>query len=75
MIETRFYEVMDSRGDFIWGGENAREAVTWYRRTPNAGLFVSVWNTTSEDDFRLISDRIEVTPLILATILSEKERV
>lgn len=73
MIETRFYEVMDARGDFIFGGENAHETIGFYRKTPSASVFVSVWDTTSEDDFRLVEDRIEVTPLILATILSEKE--
>lgn len=66
---TQFYEVMDSESDIVWGGESAYEAVEWYNRTPNAKVQVSVWNTESEDDYRLVDSPIEVTQLIRATIL------
>lgn len=70
MVETKFYEVTDSRNDAVWGGENAYDAVEWFRRTADAHVYVSVWDTQTED-FRLITDKIEVTPIIKATLLSE----
>lgn len=66
---TQFYEVMDSESDILWGGESAYEAVEWFRRTPNAKVQVSVWNTESEDDYRLVDHPIEVTQIIRAAIL------
>jgi len=68
---TQFYEVMDSESDIVWGGESAYEAVEWFKRTPNAKVQVSVWNTESEDDYRLVDSPIEVSALIRATILSQ----
>ena len=68
---TQFYEVMDSESDIVWGGESALEAVEWFKRTPNAKVQVSVWNTESEDDYRLVDSPIEVSALIRATILSQ----
>ena len=29
-----FYEVSDSQGIAIWGGENVLEAIDWYRKSP-----------------------------------------
>lgn len=66
---TKFYEVMDSDSDILWGGESAFEAVEWFRRTPNAKVQVSVWNTESEDDYRLVDSPIRVEDLITATFL------
>jgi hypothetical protein len=68
---TQFYEVMDAESDILWGGESAYEAVEWFRRTPNAKVQVSVWNTESEDDYRLVDHPIEVTQLIRAVFLCE----
>mgnify|MGYP003349967964 CR=1 FL=1 len=45
------------------------EAVEWFRRTPNAKVQVSVWNTESEDDYRLVDSPIRVEDLITATFL------
>ena len=73
MLLTKFYEVMDGESDILWGGENAYEAVQWYKRTPNAKVQVSVWNTESEDDYRLVDNVIDITSIIQATILSERE--
>lgn len=67
---TQFYEVMEGN-EIVWGGESALEAVEWYKRTPNAKVQVSVWNTESEDDYRLVDSPIDVTPIIRATLLSE----
>jgi hypothetical protein len=60
---------MDSDSDILWGGESAFEAVEWFRRTPNAKVQVSVWNTESEDDYRLVDSPIRVEDLITATFL------
>lgn len=68
---TKFYEVMDSESDIVWGGESAYEAVSWFRRTPDGKVQVSVWNTESEEDYRLVDNPIEVTELIRATILNQ----
>lgn len=75
MSPTNFYEVMDKYGDLLWGGENVHEAVGFYRRFEGASVFVSTWNTQNEDEYRLITDKIEITPVLAATILNEKERV
>ena len=69
-----FYEVMDSKGDIAWGGASASEAVEWFRRNLNSSVFVSVWNEDDPEEPRLVVDKIEVTNLILATILDERER-
>ena len=68
---TQFYEVMDNESDIVWGGESAYEAVEWFKRTPNAKVQVSVWNTESEDDYRLVDHPIEVSALIRAAILQQ----
>lgn len=70
---VNFYEVMDRKGDIAWGGASAKEAVTWFRRGFNNSIFVSVWNEEDIEEPRLVIDKIEVTNLLLATILNEKE--
>lgn len=71
--EVAFYEVMDRRGDISWGGTNTSEAVAWFRRGLDNSIFVSVWDETTEDPV-LVTDKIEVTALVLATITSEREK-
>lgn len=68
-----FYEVMDRKGDIAWGGASAREAITWFRRGLNNSIFVSVWNEEDEEEPVLVTDKIEVTNLLLALLLSERE--
>ena len=68
---TQFYEVMDSEYDIVWGGESAYDAVEWFRRTADGKVQVSVWNTESEDDYRLVDSPIDVTPIIRATLLCQ----
>ena len=68
-----FYEVMDRKGDIAWGGASASEAVEWFRRGLDNSIFVSVWDETTEDPV-LVTDKIEVTALVLATITSEREK-
>lgn len=69
-----FYEVMDRKGDIAWGGASASEAVEWFRRGLDNSIFVSVWDEQDIEDPRLVTDKIEVTALVLATITSERER-
>lgn len=71
---TNFYEVMDSKGDVVWGGASASEAVRWFRRSLDSSVFVSVWNEDDPEEPRLVTDKIQVTHLILVTIVSEREK-
>jgi hypothetical protein len=71
---TNFYEVMDRKGDIAWGGANGSEAVEWFRRGLDNSIFVSVWNEEDIEEPVLVTDKIEVTTLVLATITSERER-
>ena len=69
-----FYEVMDRKGDIAWGGASASEAVEWFRRGLDNSIFVSVWNEEDPEEPYLITDKIELTAIILATITSEREK-
>lgn len=69
-----FYEVMDRKGDIAWGGASASEAVEWFRRGLDNSIFVSVWNEEDVEDPKLVTDKIEITAVILATITSEREK-
>ena len=71
---VNFYEVMDRKGDIAWGGASASEAVEWFRRGLDNSIFVSVWNEDDPEEPRLVTDKIEVTALVLATITSEREK-
>lgn len=71
---VNFYEVMNAHGDIAWGGASASEAVEWYRRSLDCSIFVSVWNEEDIEEPVLVTDKIEVTALVLAAITSEKER-
>lgn len=69
-----FYEVMDRKGDIAWGGASASEAIEWFRRGLDNSIFVSVWDESDSEDPRLVTDKIEVSALVLATITSERSR-
>ena len=71
---SNFYEVMDSKGDIVWGGASASEAVRWFRRSLDSSVFVSVWDEDDPEEPRLVTDKIQVTHLILVTIVSEREK-
>lgn len=71
---TNFYEVMDRKGDIAWGGASPSEAVEWFRRGLDNAIFVSVWNEEDIEEPVLVTDKIEVTNLVLATITSEREK-
>jgi hypothetical protein len=65
---------MDRKGDIAWGGASVTDAVEWFRRGLDNSIFVSVWNEEDIEEPILVTDKIEVTTLVLATITSERSR-
>jgi len=74
MKPVNFYEVQDHKGEVAWGGASALQAVEWLRRGLDNSIYVSVWDETDIEEPKLITDKIEVTKLVLATIMDERER-
>ena len=74
MKAVNFYEVQSHRGDVEWGGASALQAVEWFRRGLDNSIYVSVWDEEDIEEPRLITDKIEVTSLVLATIMNEREK-
>jgi hypothetical protein len=73
MKPVKFYEITEKEGqDAVWGGVNATEAVEWFRRGLDRRVFVSIWNEEDPEEPVLMVDKIEVSTLILATIISER---
>jgi hypothetical protein len=69
-----FYEVTDAQSIAIWGGESPQEALDWYRRSPTGSkIWVSQYEA-DEEDAKLVLDLIEITPIVLATILDSVDR-
>ena len=66
-----FYEVADRRSDSMWGGASASEAVEWFRRGLDNSIYVSVWNEEDIEEPKLVIDKIDITKIILATIVGE----
>jgi hypothetical protein len=75
MVLTNFYEVMSHKGDVAWGGASPSEAVEWFRRGLDNSIFVSVWNEEDIEEPVLVTDKIDITAVLLATITSERARV
>jgi hypothetical protein len=69
-----FYEIQDRKGEVQTGTASASEAVEWFRRGLDNTIFVSVWDEQDSEEPRLITDKINVTALVLATITSEREK-
>ena len=68
------YEISDSQDIAIWGGEDPTSALAWYRSAPNGSkIWVSGW-LADEEDAKLISEPVEITPIVLATIANCMER-
>jgi hypothetical protein len=74
MKAVNFYEVQDRKGDVAWGGISALQAVEWFRRGLDNSIYVSVWDEEDIEEPRLITDKIEVTNLVLASFMDERER-
>jgi hypothetical protein len=69
MSGKNFYTVRDSKGEAIYGGESAREAVDFFRRNISARISASVWEGEGED-IHLTIESIDITPIVLHTIVS-----
>jgi len=68
------YEISDSQDIAIWGGEDPTSALAWYRSSPpDSKIYVSGW-LADEEDAKLISEPVEITPRVLATIADCMER-
>jgi hypothetical protein len=68
--EVAFYEVMDRKGDIAWGGSAASEAITWFRKGLDSSIFVSVWDESNGEDPVLVTDKIDITNVVLASLMS-----
>ena len=68
-----FYEV-SRKGDTVWGGASESEAVEWFRRNLDNSIYVSVWNEEDIEEPKLVIDKIDITKLVLTTIVSERGR-
>ena len=61
---VKFYEVCDQQGNAVWGGTSTIEALEWFRRALDRKVYVSVWNEDDPEEPRLVTDKIEVTPMM-----------
>ena len=68
---TNFYEVADRKGEIAWGGASAIDAIEWFRRGLENSIYVSVWNEEDIEEPKLVIDKIDITKIILATIVGE----
>jgi len=71
---TNFYEVVDRKGEIAWGGASAIDAIEWFRRGLDNSIYVSVWNEEDIEEPKLVIDKIDITKLVLTTIVSERGR-
>ena len=68
------YEISDANNIAIWGGEDPVSALGWYRNSPpDSKIYVSGW-LADEEDAKLISEPVEITSIVLATIADCMER-
>lgn len=74
MKPTNFYEVADHRGDAMWGGISALSAIEWFDKGLDRKVYVSVWDEEDIEEPRLLIDKIDVTNLVLATMMNEMEK-
>jgi hypothetical protein len=63
-----FYEIVDEKGQAIWGGNSANEAIEYLRRSPiNCRVLVSGWDS-DEEDAHLVGQSLDVTKIIFAAL-------
>jgi hypothetical protein len=61
---------MDRKGDIAWGGSAASEAITWFRKGLDSAILVSVWDESNGEDPVLVTDKIDITNVVLAALMS-----
>ena len=74
MKPTIFYEVFDNKMNVEYGSASASEAIAWFRRGLDKTITLSIWDEEDAEDFKLITDRVDATPLVLAALTSERAR-
>jgi hypothetical protein len=73
MTLVNFYEVCDKQGNAVWGGVSTLQAVEWLAREADYRLYVSVWSEDDPEEPVLITDKINITDVVLATRLNERD--
>ena len=68
-----FYEV-SRKGDVAWAGASESEAIEWFRRNLDNYIYVSVWDEEDIEEPKLVTDKIDITKMVLSTIVSERGR-
>ncbi len=60
------YEVVNTQGSALWGGEDEGEALKWLRLNlaDKARLLVSAWDS-DEEDAHLVGQSIDITGVVL----------
>jgi len=67
------YEVVDSTGTPLWGGESGYEAVKQFRNSPiNCRLLVSGWDSDAEDA-HLVGQPLDITSAVVSAIAFTKQ--
>jgi len=62
------YEVVDSTGTPLWGGESGYEAIIQFRNSPvNCRILVSAWDSYAEDA-HLVGQPIDITSAVVSAI-------
>ena len=69
-----FYEVFDNKMNVEYGSASASEAIAWFRRGLDKTITLSIWDEEDPEDFKLITDRVDATLLVLAALTSERAR-
>ena len=68
------YEVVDSTGTPLWGGESGYEAVKQFRNSPiNCRLLVSGWDSDAEDA-HLVGQPLDITSAVVSAIAFTKQQ-
>jgi hypothetical protein len=70
MKPVNFYEVQSRQGEVEWGGSSPVEATTWFRKGLDSKIFLSVWDEEDVEEPRLITDKLDITPIVMASIMS-----
>lgn len=65
---VNLYEIVDEKGEAIWGGSSANETIEFLRRSPiNCRVLVSGWDS-DEEDAHLVGQSLDITKVIFAAL-------
>ncbi len=65
---VNLYEIVDEKGEAIWGGNDTHEAIRYLRSSPvNCRILVSGWESDDEDA-HLVGQPIDITKLVYAVL-------